>query len=88
FSYLFGRVGKNAIRDPLVIKAKGGQAVIIAIIIGLLFQGTGTNYDLSGAQNRNGMLFFSVINNVMSATISNLSIFGQEKAVFAREFGA
>ncbi|KAI8616157.1 ABC-2 type transporter-domain-containing protein [Chytriomyces sp. MP71] len=88
FTYLFGRVGKNAIRNPMVIKAKAGQSVVIAIIIGLLFQGTGTDFTASGAQNRNGMLFFCTINNVMSATISNLSIFGSEVNVFAREYGA
>ncbi|KAJ3025449.1 UNVERIFIED_CONTAM: ATP-binding cassette sub- G member 1 [Siphonaria sp. JEL0065] len=88
FRYLFGRVAKNAVRNPMVVKAKFAQSVIISLIIGLLFQGTGTNLDYAGAQNRNGMLFFSVINNVMSSTISNLSIFGEEKAVFSREFGA
>ncbi|KAJ3070649.1 ATP-binding cassette sub- G member 1 [Podochytrium sp. JEL0797] len=88
FSYLFGRVGKNAVRNPMVVKAKAAQSVIIALIIGLLFQGTGKDFTYAGAQNRNGMLFFAVINNVMSATISNLSIFGEEKVVFSREFGA
>ncbi|KAJ3202951.1 ATP-binding cassette sub- G member 1, partial [Entophlyctis luteolus] len=88
FGFLFGRVWKNAMRNPLAVKAKAGQTVFIAIIIGLLFQGTGTDFAYSGAQNRNGMMFFSVINNVMSAAIANLSMFGEEKAVFSREFGA
>ncbi|KAI9347308.1 ABC-2 type transporter-domain-containing protein [Obelidium mucronatum] len=88
FNYLFGRVARNAMRNPMVVKAKLAQSIVISLIIGVLFQGTGSNLNYAGAQNRNGMLFFSVINNVMSSTISNLSIFGEEKSVFSREFGA
>ncbi|KAJ3115614.1 hypothetical protein HK100_001294 [Physocladia obscura] len=60
-AYLFGRVGRNAVRNPMVVKAKAGQSIILSLIIGLLFQGTGTDFSYSGAQNRNGMLFFSVV---------------------------
>ncbi|KAJ3212270.1 ATP-binding cassette sub- G member 1 [Dinochytrium kinnereticum] len=88
FGFLFQRASKNAFRNPLVVKAKLGQAVSIAIIIGILYYGTGTDYGYSGAQNRQGMLFFTAVNMVMSSTIGVLSIFGEEKTVFTREFGA
>jgi len=88
FGYLFGRASKNAVRNPFVIKAKAGQTIVFALIIGLLFQGTGGDLSYSGFQNRNGLLFFCVINNVMSSTIGVLSIFGEEKNVFSREHGA
>ncbi|KAI8851750.1 ABC-2 type transporter-domain-containing protein [Chytridium lagenaria] len=88
FAYLFKRASKNAFRNPLVVQAKLGQSVVIALIIGILYYGTGTDYGYSGAQNRQGMLFFTAVNMVMSSTIGVLSIFGEEKVVFTREYGA
>ncbi|KAJ3164080.1 ATP-binding cassette sub- G member 1 [Irineochytrium annulatum] len=88
FAYLFNRASKNAFRNPLVVKAKLGQSIAIALIIGVLYQGTGTNLGYDGSMNRSGLLFFTAVNMVMSSTIGVLSIFGEEKIVFAREFGA
>ncbi|KAJ3313222.1 ATP-binding cassette sub- G member 1 [Blyttiomyces sp. JEL0837] len=88
FRYLFQRASKNALRNPLIIKAKAGQTIVMALIIGILYLGTGADKSASGSQNRDGLLFFATVNNVMSSTISVLSIFGEEKNVFAREFGA
>ncbi|KAJ3117086.1 ATP-binding cassette sub- G member 1 [Phlyctochytrium bullatum] len=88
FKFLFERASKNAFRNPLVVKAKLGQSLVIAIILGILYNGTGSDYSYSGAQNRQGLLFFTAVNMVMSSTIGVLSIFGEEKVVFTREFGA
>ncbi|KAJ3411273.1 ATP-binding cassette sub- G member 1 [Chytridiales sp. JEL 0842] len=88
FTYLMSRASRNAVRNPLIIKAKFVQTVLIALIMGVLFTGTGNDFAFSGAQNRGGLLFFATVNSVMSSTIGVLSIFGEEKGVFAREFGA
>jgi hypothetical protein len=57
-NYLFGRVAKNAVRNPLIIKARLGQNVVMALIIGLLYLSTRGDYSWAGTQNRAGMLFF------------------------------
>jgi ABC-type multidrug transport system permease subunit len=88
FTFLLSRSSKNAMRNPLIVKAKFMQTVVIALIMGVLYTGTGTDLGFSGSQNRGGMLFFSTVNNVMSSTIGVLSIFGEEKIVFTREYGA
>ncbi|KAJ1539165.1 ATP-binding cassette sub- G member 1, partial [Cladochytrium tenue] len=70
------------------VKARLGQVVVMGLIIGIIYLGVGGDLSAAGSQSRNGMLFFSVINNVMGSTTSVLSIFAEEKVVFTREYGA
>ncbi|TPX37995.1 hypothetical protein SmJEL517_g00239 [Synchytrium microbalum] len=88
FPYLLQRASKNAIRNPLIIKARMAQTVVISLIIGFLFLNTGSTTGQASVQNRSGVLFFASVNNVMSSCIGILSIFGGEKTVFTREHGA
>ncbi|RKO84503.1 ABC-2 type transporter-domain-containing protein, partial [Blyttiomyces helicus] len=82
------RASRNAFRNPLIVKAKFGQSIIIALIIGIIYLNSGNLPGYAASQNRNGVLFFLSVNNVMSSCIGVLSIFGLEKIVFQREYGA
>ncbi|KAJ3146015.1 ATP-binding cassette sub- G member 1 [Geranomyces variabilis] len=88
YRFLVGREGRNSLRNPLVLRAKFGQTIIMSLIIGLLFLNTKDKKGYAATQNRQGVLFFLVINQVMSSTMSILSIFAQDKLVFAREHGS
>jgi ABC-type multidrug transport system ATPase subunit len=85
FSVLMHRAWKNALRNPLLVKAKIGQALFMGILLGLIYQGDAMKTHQAGIQNRTGVLFFMSINQVMSAAIGILSIFFAEKLVFMRE---
>jgi ABC-type multidrug transport system ATPase subunit len=85
FAVLMQRAWKNALRNPLLVKAKIGQAMFMAVLLGLIYQGDAMKTHQAGIQNRTGVLFFMSINQVMSAAIGILSIFFAEKLVFMRE---
>jgi ATP-binding cassette subfamily G (WHITE) protein 1 len=85
FAVLMRRAWKNALRNPLLVKAKIGQALFMAVLLGLIYQGDAMKTHQAGIQNRTGVLFFMSINQVMSAAIGILSIFFAEKLVFMRE---
>jgi hypothetical protein len=85
FTILMRRAWKNALRNPLLVKAKIGQALFMAVLLGLIYQGDAMKPHQAGIQNRTGVLFFMSINQVMSAAIGILSIFFAEKLVFMRE---
>ncbi|KAI9354871.1 P-loop containing nucleoside triphosphate hydrolase protein [Zopfochytrium polystomum] len=88
FRYLAARAWKNAMRNPLIVKARAAQTVFMSLIIGIIYLNIGSDLSAAGSQTRNGMLFFITVNSVMPATMGVLSIFGTEKHVFSREFGA
>ncbi|TPX35846.1 hypothetical protein SeLEV6574_g08132 [Synchytrium endobioticum] len=88
FPYLLGRASKNAIRNPLIIKSRIAQTVVLSLIVGCLFFNTGSTVGQASVQNRSGVMFFATANNVMASCIGILSIFGGEKSVFTREHGA
>ena len=85
FSVLMQRAWKNALRNPLLVKAKIGQALFMGLLLGLIYHGDAMKTHQAGIQNRTGVLFFMSINQVMSAAIGILSIFFAEKLVFMRE---
>ncbi len=85
FVVLMQRAWRNALRNPLLVKAKIGQAMFMGMLLGLIYHGDGMKTHQAGIQNRTGALFFMSINQVMSAAIGILSIFFAEKLVFMRE---
>ncbi|MEI8296373.1 MAG: ABC transporter permease [Alphaproteobacteria bacterium] len=58
FSILMQRAWKNALRNPLLVKAKIGQALFMGFLLGLIYQGDGMKTHQAGIQNRTGVLFF------------------------------
>lgn len=86
FALLGRRALKNALRNKLIVQGKLGQTLFNALVIGLIY--LNINKDQSSVQNRTGALFFVAVNNIFASTMSVLSIFAGEKAVFQREYGS
>lgn len=82
FSYLFKRAGKNAFRNPRILRAKGIQTAFTALLLGLLYLNNNHNPEQVAVQNLAGVFFFLAINSIFNNATENLSIFGQEKSVF------
>ncbi|TPX38841.1 hypothetical protein SeLEV6574_g07584 [Synchytrium endobioticum] len=71
FLYLLARASKNAIRNPLIVKSRTTQTVVISLIVGFLFFNTGSTVGQASVQNRSGVMFLYIM-------------FGGEKSVFTR----
>jgi len=70
-------------RDPLLTYARLGQTLVIALIAGLIFLRLSNNQQ--GVQDRNGAVFFILINQSMSSVFGVLQSFPLEKPVLRRE---
>ena len=57
----------NSFRNPLIVKAKFGQTLFMALLLGLLYLQLGL--DQEDIQNRQGALFFITVNGLFSATM-------------------
>ncbi|KAI9159194.1 hypothetical protein H9P43_008531 [Blastocladiella emersonii ATCC 22665] len=88
FAVLLGRAGKNAFRNKLIIKAKLGQSLFMAVLLGLLYLNIPGRKAATQIQDRSGVLFFLAVNQVMGGAMGILSVFSAEKQVFQREYGA
>jgi hypothetical protein len=60
FALLGQRALVNSWRNPLVAKGKLGQTVFMGLIVALIYLKTGN--DLKSVQDRQGSLFFIIIN--------------------------
>ncbi len=72
----------------MIIKRKILQSVFFALLIGLIYLNVDEKKGAAAIQDRTGVLFFLVINQVFPNAIGVLSIFDEEKTVFRREYGA
>lgn len=73
FSVLTQRAFKNTLRDPVTTRARLGQAVVVGLIVGLIYWQLGQ--EQADVQNRNGALFFVLINQSMNAMFGVLQVF-------------
>jgi ATP-binding cassette subfamily G (WHITE) protein 1 len=71
-----------------MIKTYFFQSVFFAVLIGLIYLNLDEKKGASAVQDRTGVLYFLAINQVFSNAFGVLSIFGEEKGVFRREYGA
>jgi ATP-binding cassette subfamily G (WHITE) protein 1 len=71
-----------------MIKTYFFQSIFFAVLIGLIYLDLDKKKGASAVQDRTGVLFFLAINQVFSNAFGVLSIFGEERGVFRREFGA
>lgn len=83
FSLLCERSFKHTLRNPVMTKVKFGQTVVMVILICILYFDIGIAY--SSIQNRNGLLFFICINQLMTGVQSVVLTFPLERALFLRE---
>ena len=80
---VFQRAIKNLLRIKLASVVKLIQVLITSATILLIFQRLGD--DERSIQNRNGVLFFIVLNTVFNGFQSVLLLFPDERSVFLRE---
>ena len=74
---------KTSIKDPLAARAKIGQAVILALILGVVY--LQQDLDQKGIQNINGALFVLLTNLSFGNIFAVANIFCSELPVFKRE---
>lgn len=82
FKILSGRAFKNLYRDPILMFAHFGLAIVLALFCGVLYHGV-TN-DISGFQNRLGLFFF-ILSLFGFSCLTSLGVFANERALFVRE---
>lgn len=80
---LTGRSWRNVVRDPMLTIGRIMQVLIFAIFIGLLFWGLKTN--TNGVQDRQGVFFLLLIQNVFLSMMPALMAFPPELAVFLQD---
>ena len=83
FIWLAHRNLVNYGRNRVGMRARVGQTIFFACIIGLIFVDLKENF--AGVQDRQGLLFFAAINQGMSALFQAVLMFPLEKVVFYRE---
>ena len=86
FSFLFGRAFKNAVRNKLMLRIKLLQTIFIGLFVGLTYYNVPSRDAAAQVQDRAGVLFFMVLNNVFSSSFGVLNVFSAEKQVFVREY--
>lgn len=84
FFPLFHREFLQNFRNPLFFKLRILQTVVFSAFVGILF--FQTENDQIGVQNKNGALFFIVINQIMSNTFSTIQIFPQSLETFEYDY--
>ncbi|CAM9150806.1 unnamed protein product [Ectocarpus sp. 6 AP-2014] len=70
-------------REPVLTKARLGQTVVVAVLVGLIFLQLGNSQ--RDVQSTMGVLFFVAINQGILGTIGVLQVFPNEMPVFLRE---
>ena len=74
---------KTSLKDPLAARAKIGQAVVLALILGVVY--LQQDMDQKGIQNINGALFVLLTNISFGNVFAVVNIFCSELPVFKRE---
>ncbi|XP_053393173.1 protein white-like isoform X2 [Mercenaria mercenaria] len=85
FAAVFARSWKTAIREPMVVRVRLVQAVILALMLGLIY--LQLDLDQEGVMNINGVLFLILINMTITNMLGVLNSFPLETPIFLREYG-
>lgn len=86
FTQLAIRASNNVFRNNLILKSKVAQTVCLALVVGLVFLRLGN--DAKSVQDRQGSLFFIVVQAFFGSLMGALTVFGMERAIFQREHGS
>ena len=70
-------------REKIGLRARAGQTIFFALLAGGVYINLGR--DEYAVQDRNGMLFFSLINQMFAALLQAVLLFPAERTVFERE---
>lgn len=82
FLILSSRTWKNLYRNPMLMLAHYAIAIVLGVLCGYLF--FGIKDDISGFQNRMGLIFF-VLALFGFSTLTSLNVFAAERTLFLRE---
>lgn len=82
FTILSGRAFKNLYRNPMLMLAHYIMAGMLAVFCSILYRGL--TLDISGFQNRLGLFFF-VLALLGFSTLTSLSLFASERALYIKE---
>lgn len=86
FAFLSHRAFRNSLRNKLLFQVKIIQCVVISLFVGLTYFQIPKRDNAAQVQDRAGVLFFMVLNNVFTSTFGILNVFTAEKQVFVREY--
>ncbi|RKP11555.1 ABC-2 type transporter-domain-containing protein, partial [Piptocephalis cylindrospora] len=82
------RAWSNAWRNEMVVKVKFFEIIFIGFFIDSIFWKIPEKGLDSQIQNRSGVLFFLIVNQVFTYSMGNLMTFYQERLVFEREYSS
>lgn len=82
FTILSSRAFKNLYRNPMLMLAHYIMAIVLAGFCSVLYRGL--TLDISGFQNRLGLFFF-VLALLGFSTLTSLSLFAAERALYIKE---
>lgn len=85
FAAVFLRCMRTTFREPMVLKVRLAQTLVIAILLGLIYLRTDVNQ--TGVMNFNGVLFLLIMNMVMTNVFAVANTFPIELPIFLREYG-
>lgn len=83
---VFIRAFINIMRDRMLTFARLFQAVFMGLLVGLIYLQMDRNQE--SVQDRVGVIFFILVNQVMGAMFPVINVFPAEKSVFLRERGS
>lgn len=87
--YLSPRAWKNNLRNPMMLRARLMQSLVISLFIGALFFKIEDSGSISQViQGTTGVLFFVATNLFIGGAIATMSMFSTERAVFIREYSS
>lgn len=87
FFVVMARAFVNILRDKILTFSRLFQNIAMSLLVGLIFLQIG--YDQQSVQDRNGVLFFCLVNQAMNSIFGSLAVFLlEEKKVFLRERGS
>ena len=82
--YLLKRSFRDSFRQHIVTKSRIIQSIIFGIIVGSLFYNVGN--DQTDVQNKNGCVFFILVNQMMSLFFSVIQTFPLQLRTFKQEY--
>ncbi|XP_056007707.1 protein white-like [Ostrea edulis] len=77
----------TTVREPMLVKIKFIQTLIIALFIGLVYLKTTNDYHQEDIMNINGVIFLLIISFTYNSLFPVLNVFPKEIPVFLREHG-
>lgn len=85
FAAVFVRCWKTIFREPMVLRVRLAQTMVIGILLGLIYLRLDINQE--GVMNINGVLFLFLMNATMVNVFAVANTFPIELPIFLREYG-